>query len=94
MGYSNGCSVLGNPVQCCLDDSFTPDVNGACCFVENEDLGAADNGASNGNTLTLTARQLGATVANQRVISLFTLLVRLLERVHKIALHLLPEACR
>lgn len=53
MRDGDGCAVLGSHIECCLHDALAPDIDCACCFVEDEDSWTLDDGTGNGETLSL-----------------------------------------
>lgn len=53
-------SSLSGRVEGCLHDFFRLRVEGRGCFVEEENFGVAQKGASDGDTLLLTAGKQGA----------------------------------
>lgn len=84
MSDSDCGPVLCYPIGRSLDDKLTANVNGASRFIKNEDLGLADDGASNGNTLALATGQLCAIFSNNCILSLQKMVSQMLCRVMRI----------
>ncbi|GJC96126.1 hypothetical protein ColKHC_04952 [Colletotrichum higginsianum] len=69
VGDGDGGAVLGDAVEGGLDDLLAADVDGAGGLVEDDDLGLPDDAPGDGDALPLAARELGAAVADGRVVA-------------------------
>lgn len=58
--HSDPAPSLRSIPQSILNQSFTLSIKCGCRFVEKQDTWVTDEGASNGDTLSLTTRELGA----------------------------------
>ena len=65
--WSFRCFVSTDLIQSRLYLSFTLSVQGRCGLIQQEDLGVANQGSSNGDSLFLSATQLGPSLSNQGV---------------------------
>ena len=72
MCHNNSSSACPSPVQCCLHNTLTLIVQGGCRFVQQKNWRVFHEGTRNGNTLLLTARQLGTTLTNLYKLNILT----------------------
>lgn len=54
----NGCAILRNTIERCLDDSLTGDIEGAGSLIEDENLRLSNNSSRDCNSLTLTTAEM------------------------------------
>jgi hypothetical protein len=70
MGDDDGSSTLSSLVEGFLYDALAADVNGARCFVEDEDGRSLDDGSRDCETLALAAGESSAAITDLSIISL------------------------
>lgn len=65
---NNGAFTEQRASKCCLEQSIGFDVDGCCCFVEDEDVGGGEEGAGEGDELPLALGEVAAAVGGEGVL--------------------------
>src|SRR5882724_10636149 len=70
VSYDERRASAAQRVQSVANQRFALAVEARCCLVENENLRVGQHGACDRDSLSLTARQLHAALANHGIVSL------------------------
>jgi hypothetical protein len=69
MSNDDGGATFGSHIERSLDDTFTLGIERGCGFIEEKDLGVADDSAGNSDTLLLATTEQEATLANVSLVA-------------------------